>query len=163
MSNSILRSLDRAVSYVRTTQNDHSYEFTHQVLSQGPSPQQCYPLECVSLLIYLESYYSLARGPRNDLRPKIQGAFQGAMLNTTPYGSLTTIALRSSSRIEGTEPCTVAISPAQLFNDSKASLKSNSKYGSARLNQRQSDPTIIDTSPSNQSPCYRNATDHPSF
>jgi hypothetical protein len=72
----------------------------------------------------------LARGPRNDLSPRIHGAFHGAILNTTPYGSLTTIALRSSSKTDGTEPCTVEIKPAQLFNDSNASLKSNSKYGS---------------------------------
>ena len=69
----------------------------------------------------------LASGPRNDLKPKIHGAFHGAMLSTTPYGSLTTIALLSSSRIVGTKPCTVEMSPAQLFNDSSASLKSNSK------------------------------------
>jgi hypothetical protein len=27
---------------------------------------------------------SLARGPRNDLNPRIHGAFHGAILNTTP-------------------------------------------------------------------------------
>jgi len=74
--------------------------------------------------------HSLARGARKDLRPRIQGAFHGAILTTTPYGSFTTIALLSSTRICGTEPCTVAMSPAQLFSDSNASLKSNSKYGS---------------------------------
>ena len=111
-------------------------------------------------------YYSLARGPRNDRSPNIQGAFHGAILSTTPYGSLTTMALRSSSRIDGTEPCTVAISPAQLFSDSKASLKSNSKYGSASINQSISTvhetPTTLKTNPSTPSPCYKNATDHPS-
>lgn len=82
---------------------------------------------------------SLARGPRKDLKPRIQGAFQGAMLTTTPYGSLTTIALLSSSRIEGTDPgCTLEIRPAQLFSDSKASLKSKSKYGSAYIQSTES-------------------------
>lgn len=104
----------------------------------------------------------LARGPRNDRRPRMQGAFHGAMLNTTPYGSLTTIALRSSSKIDGTEPCTVAINPAQLFNDSNASLKSNSKYGSTTLDQsrRQQRHTSFGTYPSIQSPDYNSTTNH---